>query len=105
MTSPGPAHHALSCVECGTLSSPAEHGLRGHRGDALIGGMTELVVGVWAFVRSDPASISRLNVPGQWSTWQAAESPVAERGLHSRSFDYSRAERRSLRRRRSVTLF
>jgi hypothetical protein len=101
MTSPGPAHHALSCVECGTLSSPAEHGLRGHRSDAL----TNLVSGAWTFVRSDPASISRLNVPGQWSTWQAADSTISERGSYSHSLDHSRAERRSLRRRRTVTLF
>ena len=105
MTSPGPAHHAFSCVECGTLSSPAEHGLRGHRSDALINGMTDFVTGVWTFVRSDPASISRLNVPGQWSTWQAADPAVSERGSYSRSLDHARAERRSLRRRRSVTLF
>jgi hypothetical protein len=105
MSSPGPAHHALTCVECGTLSSPAEAGLRGHRSDALIDNVGNLVSGVWTFVRSDPASISRLNVPGQWSTWQAADPPVADRGSHARSVDPSRAERRSLRRRRSVTLF
>jgi len=67
--------------------------------------VTGLVSGVWTFVRSDPASISRLNVAGQWSTWQAADSAASERGSSSRSLDYSRAERRSLRRRRSVTLF
>jgi hypothetical protein len=67
--------------------------------------MTGLVSDVWTFVRSDPASISRLNVPGQWSTWQATDSAVSERGSAGRSLDYSRAERRSLRRRRTVTLF
>jgi hypothetical protein len=67
--------------------------------------MTGLFTDVWTFLRSDPASISRLNVPGQWSTWQAADSAVSVRGSSSRSLNYSRAERRSLRRRRSVTLF
>jgi hypothetical protein len=67
--------------------------------------MGDVVSRLWPFERSDPASISRLNVPGQWSTWQAADSPVAGRGPASRSLGYSRAERRSLRRRRSVTLF
>jgi hypothetical protein len=100
MTSPGPAHHAFSCVEYEPPSSLAECGSRGHRGDAFLDGAGELAGSLWTFVRSDPASISRLNTPGQWSTWQAAEPSVAGR---ARSVDASAGERRSLRRRREIS--
>ena len=66
--------------------------------------LRELSSGLWAFVRSDPGSIRRLNTAGQWSTWQEMHrQPVrAEREL--KPLAGTRLERRSLRRRRSPGL-
>ena len=63
---------------------------------ALIG----LTGALWAFIRSDPGSIRRLNAVDQWSTWQATgfQAARAERVSTAPAL-----ERRSLRRRRRPT--
>ena len=62
--------------------------------------MTTPLAGIWAFIRSDPASIRSLNSSGHWATWQENDLHVEPREPHAPggpSF-----ERRSLRRRRSL---
>lgn len=62
----------------------------------------ELTGRLWSFVRSDPASIRHLNASGHWSTWQATRPASARHELAQAPPPASDAERRSLRRRRSL---
>jgi hypothetical protein len=62
--------------------------------------VTATLAGIWAFIRSDPASIRSLNTSGHWATWQETEITAGPRELQAPA--RPGYDRRSLRRRRSL---
>ena len=54
---------------------------------------------IWAFVRSDPGTVRRLNTPGNWATWQATRQEASRSEIAPEPY-VPGTERRSFRRRR-----
>ena len=64
----------------------------------------ELTGSLWAFIRSDPSSIRRLNTSGQWSTWQETRQQVPRAERAPKPLSGRGSDRRSVRRLRSPGL-